>query len=895
VLRRRLSLVAGALALLAGLAGCGGQTTSGPVSSSAGSIPAGGEGSFVLTATNTGPTYAPTFTGNGELGIRVPSQGEGYSATPIATQAELAGFYAEPPGSVQQRADIPTWSTLTFSDGGQTFDLAHGSTSDWHQSIDLRSGVITTSARWTAPDGHATELTYQVLTDRADADVGLVRLTIIPSWTGGAVVTDAIDGTAATLSTQLGKGWEADAHTDWVDVEATGTTTSVAIASKLASTPPVTAAPSPVEQTADQSVGQQVALHLVAGHTYTFTKYVGVDTSSGTRDPVATATHQAAAAASTGFPALLQANDAAWAKLWSDRIDVSGDPILASNVNASEFYLWASTRADVDWSISPSGLSSNGYLGHVFWDAETWMYPALLAQHPDLAAEMDRYRATRLPAAEAHAAATGYDGARYPWESATDGTEQIPPPASLFSEGLYEQHITADVALAQWQYYLATGDKTWLAQEGWPVIKQAALFWASRVVVGDGNSEHLDSVTGPDEEHPDVNDDTYTNAAASSVLRDATQAAGVLGLTAPSDWSRIASSIVVPQDPALGIQPEFSGYDGSLVKQASVTMLLYPWDYPEASEVAENDIDYYAPRTDPNGPAMSDAVNSIDTAALGSPGCASFVFTERSEQPFIRDDFDQFSETRTGGVFTFMTGIGGFLQEFLYGYSGLRWSSTGVQLDPSLTGQLGGIVLHGLSWQGRRFTVAIGSRSTTITLNSGSSLPVDTPSGTHTVTLGNPLAIPTRRPDLTPTSNVVRCAKAVASSAEPGAPALAAVDGSPATGWQPVALPATFTVPLSGVRTITTATVRWGQQWPPQPDPTRPPPPGPVTTLRATSYSLMASNDGTHWQTLKTIVGKSNGTVDVLHFLPFRARDISVRITASSASSPPVLDELTVG
>ena len=45
-------------------------------------------------------------------------------------------------------------------------------------------------------------------------------------------------------------------------------------------------------------------------------------------------------------------------------------------------------------------------------------------------------------------------GARFPWESALDGTEQIPPPVSVNSEGLFEQHITADIALAQWQYYL---------------------------------------------------------------------------------------------------------------------------------------------------------------------------------------------------------------------------------------------------------------------------------------------------------------------------------------------------------------------------------------------------------------------------------------------------------
>ena len=82
---------------------------------------------------------------------------------------------------------------------------------------------------------------------------------------------------------------------------------------------------------------------------------------------------------------------------------------------------------------------------------------------------------------------------------------------------------------------------------------------------------------------------------------------------------------------------------------------------------------------------MSDAVNSIDTSALGTPGCASFVYTERSYQPFIRDVFDQFSETRTGGAFTFMTGIGGFLQEFLYGYSGMRWHTDNIALAPSLT------------------------------------------------------------------------------------------------------------------------------------------------------------------------------------------------------------------
>ena len=80
--------------------------------------PTGGAGSYTLTATGLGAAYAPTYTGNGELGVRVPPDGQGYSGGSVPTPSELAGFYADPAGQVQQRATIPTWSTLTFSDGG---------------------------------------------------------------------------------------------------------------------------------------------------------------------------------------------------------------------------------------------------------------------------------------------------------------------------------------------------------------------------------------------------------------------------------------------------------------------------------------------------------------------------------------------------------------------------------------------------------------------------------------------------------------------------------------------------------------------------------------------------------------------------------------------------------
>ncbi len=881
------------LVSITGAAGCAAVPASPSIVDSVTADPAGGTGSYLLTATNTSSGYEPTFTGNGELGIRIPPAGQGYAAGTVPTQAELAGFYAQPGGGVQQRANLPTWSTLTYLDGGQPFTMTTGQTTDWSQSIDLRTGIITTTANWTAPDGHVTRLTYQVLTDRALSDVGLVRLQLTPRWSGVATVTDTIDGSPATFSTQVGKGWSSSAHTDWVDVQSVGTKINAAIASKLDTSGNVSDPTTPVDQSTSESVGQQLAFTVTAGHTYTFTKYVGVETSLDTDDPTVAAQSQAREAAAEGFSSLVAANDAAWAALWSNRIDILGNRSLATNVNASEFYLWSSTRDGVDWSISPAGLSSNGYDGHIFWDADTWMYPALLAQHPDLASQMNSYRYQRLTAAQQHAVATGYQGARFPWESAIDGTEQIPPPTNVFTEGLYEQHITADVALAQWQYYLATGDKEWLAQRGWPVLSEAASFWASRVTPGADGTYHINGVTGPDEENPDVDDEVYTNAAAKTTLDDAVRAARVLGLADPADWVRIASGIVVPVDASLGIQPEFSGYDGGMVKQADVTLLEYPLDYSMPPGIAGNDINYYALRTDPSGPSMSDAVNSIDASALGAKGCASFVYTERSEQPFIRDDFDQFSETRSGGVLTFMTGIGGFLQEFIYGYSGMRWNANAVQLAPSLTSQLGGVVLHGLSWHGRRFTVAVGQHTTSITLISGANLPVSTASGLRTIEGGHTITIPTRRPDLSPTADALRCGSANATSSLPGAPALAAVDGSPATDWQASALPATLIAPVTnGLRTLSTVTLKWGQVWPSAPQPNQAPPAGPVITLRASSYDVAISRDGHTWRTVALVSGRTTGTIDVLHFSPTQARYVSVRISSSTDAQPPMLDEL---
>ena len=232
-----------------------------------------------------------------------------------------------------------------------------------------------------------------------------------------------------------------------------------------------------------------------------------------------------------------------------------------------------------------------------------------------------------------------------------------------------------------------------------------------------------------------------------------------------------------------GIHPEFAGYGGQLVKQADVTLLQYPWAQPMPKTVAQNDLNYYVPRTDPGGPSMATPSTRSTPPRWASPGCASYVFTQRSFEPFIRDAFDQFSETRTGGAFTFMTGIGGFLQEFLYGYSGLRWGRRGAP-RPEPHRQLSGVVLHNLHWHGRTSRLGRPPRTTTVTLDTAPAAAVPTPPGDDARPCGrtadgrHPPAGPRRRPTR------ALPARRRSSSAHAGAPA-GGGRRQPGTDWQP--------------------------------------------------------------------------------------------------------------
>lgn len=421
------------------------------------------------------------------------------------------------------------------------------------------------------------------------------------------------------------------------------------------------------------------SIQLKKGETFCFSLVGSVCSSRDFFDPYNEAERQVIYAVHEGEEALMQAHYRLWDELWQGDIRIEGDDDAQRIVRFALFNLYSSCRGGSRLSIPPMGLSLQGYNGHIFWDTELWMYPPMLLLNQDIARSMLDYRFDRLPAARKKALAYGYRGAMFPWESDDSGEEATPTHALT---GPFEHHITADIGIACWNYYCVTRDVRWLQREGYPLLKEIADFWASRVTRNQDSSYSIHNVTGADEYANGVTDNAFTNGAASLALKYACQAAEICGEKVPEIWREIGENIRVLQFEN-GVTREHSTYKGEMIKQADANLLAYPLGLITDEYRQRQDLEYYAERIDQkDGPAMSYSVYCVQYARMGEADKAYEMF-RRCYEPNLRKPFGVISETPTSNNPYFMTGAGGLLQAVLNGFCGLQITDEGIVQLPS--------------------------------------------------------------------------------------------------------------------------------------------------------------------------------------------------------------------
>lgn len=421
------------------------------------------------------------------------------------------------------------------------------------------------------------------------------------------------------------------------------------------------------------------SIQLKKGETFCFSLVGSVCSSRDFFDPYNEAERQVIYAVHEGEEALMQAHYRLWDELWQGDIRIEGDDDAQRIVRFALFNLYSSCRGGSRLSIPPMGLSLQGYNGHIFWDTELWMYPPMLLLNQDIARSMLDYRFDRLPAARKKALAYGYRGAMFPWESDDSGEEATPTHALT---GPFEHHITADIGIACWNYYCVTRDMRWLQREGYPLLKEIADFWTSRVTRNQDGSYSIHNVTGADEYANGVTDNAFTNGAASLALKYACQAAEICGEKVPEIWQEIGENIRILQFEN-GVTREHSTYKGEMIKQADANLLAYPLGLITDEYRQRQDLEYYAERIDQkDGPAMSYSVYCVQYARMGDADKAYEMF-RRCYEPNLRKPFGVISETPTSNNPYFMTGAGGLLQTVLNGFCGLQITDEGIVQLPS--------------------------------------------------------------------------------------------------------------------------------------------------------------------------------------------------------------------
>ncbi len=463
----------------------------------------------------------------------------------------------------------------------------------------------------------------------------------------------------------------------------------------------------------EHGVGIDVSATVKAGQTYVVEKYASIS-RGGWSEGVSADLERARNARNRGRMLALDSHRSAWAQLWKADLEIDGDDNLQRVVRSDLFQLFQMTNGDFAWGMGACGLGL-GYYGHVFWDCDAWVFPVLLLFHPDRARKLVDFRHRTLDWAKENARRHGYAGAMFPWEADVDnGTEQTPRFARVNAEK--EILVNGMVAIAQWQYYLATGDLAWLRSSGFPVIEATAEFWLSRATLNPDRRVHeILQVTSVDEKYTAVDNDAFTNAIAKKNLEIAVAASRVLGVPPNPLWVQVAGSLLIPFNAVENRHLMFDEsvrHDRATWMAGALTFLCHPSvDLAMSEEVLRNNYDYALRKiaeasTESN--QMMTVILGTHAAMLGDAEAAR-TWMNQGHAGFLKPPFNLRSETPQNNCTHHLASGTGFLQCLLMGFTGLRLTEDGLvnKYQPVLPKSWRSLTVRGVRLRGERCDVVV--------------------------------------------------------------------------------------------------------------------------------------------------------------------------------------------
>ncbi|MGV0167359.1 glycoside hydrolase family 65 protein [Furfurilactobacillus sp. WILCCON 0119] len=461
--------------------------------------------------------------------------------------------------------NLPNAQYLSFSiDHQDPFTIKKENIADIYRSLDLHTGVLTTTMLVSLPTGHSLKLCEQRVADMNEWHRFAIHYEVTPlNFEGDVTIFSRIDGSVTNANVERYQAF-ANRHFDVTETTINGRTAilggetktsniAFAIGSQLTSQE-LTPATHMTESVDNDVVEQSFSFKAQSETTYVVEKLIAINTTLETATDLNDAVTKELATVS--FSDIVTSNAAFWEKTWADSdIQIDGDLTAQKLTRVNIYHLFVSaspiSNPHLDASVGARGLHGEAYRGHVFWD-ELYILPFYTLHTPDLTKQLLLYRYHRLAAAKESATAEGYAGAMYPWQSAQTGDEQsqlvhFNPDSGKFDpdNSRLQRHVSLAIAYNVWLYVHTTDDQAFMEQYGLELLLEIAHFWSSKAVKNPATNRYdIRNVMGPDEFHedypnadePGLTNNAYTNIMVSWLF---TTLANIKKTVKPAIWTAI--------------------------------------------------------------------------------------------------------------------------------------------------------------------------------------------------------------------------------------------------------------------------------------------------------------------------------------------------------------------
>jgi len=610
------------------------------------------------------------------------------------------------------------WIGIKVKINGEELDLSKAEVISFYKELDMRSGVLFRTFTCSLSNGARIKVEAKRFCSMADTEVAAISYIIKPLDDCDITISPYLDANVKNQDSNYNEVFwlqeSKENNDEYGYVSASTLKTNFNIAASMRCKAYLNGNLLDSEELINESGYVEKVYHdfVNEGEVLKLEKYIGLtSTLNYSKEDLKSATLDASKRAqSKGFLTLQAEHSDKWNNIWKNGdIEIKGDVEAQQAIRFNIFHLNQTfTGADSRLNIGPKGFTGEKYGGSTYWDTEAYCLPFYLnTRPPEVAKQLLIYRYKHLQKAIENASKLGFKNGAALYPMVTMNGEECHNEWEITFE---EIHRNGAIAFAIYNYIRHTGDKKYLAEQGFDVLLGISRFWSQRVNFSEEKQKWVMlGVTGPNEYENNINNNWYTNYIACWTMRYTAECVAYLKVEFPNEfsakvkkynfstielkeWEERYANMHLPMHPNGTVRLQQDGFldkeqlqasdlpdserpinqhwswdrilRSIFIKQADILQGFYVFEDDFSIAEHKANFDFYEPKT-VHESSLSPCIHSILAAKLG--------YQEKAYEMYLRTsrlDLDDYNHEVHEGLH--ITSMGGTYMSIVEGFAGLR-------------------------------------------------------------------------------------------------------------------------------------------------------------------------------------------------------------------------------